>query len=273
MELINKLKEKNNFTERESEIANYILDNCEKVLDMTTRELANETYTSATVIVRFTKKLGYHGFSDFKLRLLTDLKESGYQEIEVEKSESLISIINKVSSLHKKVLLETKNMVSIDDFKKIQQALKEVNQVNIFAVDANASIGEYISHSIMQAGKLSNVYQSIDKMLLYDSLVTKSVVIVISRMGKDKNMLKALRTIRQKHHFVIVITANKESLLVKNCDVCLFCTYKESVIELGDALFHTSVSYLLNIIIFIIINNNYDEAIDLYRQHDQLYEY
>lgn len=38
----------------------------------------------------------------------------------------------------------------------------------------------------MQAGKLSNVYQSIDKILLYEFLIEKSVIIVISRMGKIK---------------------------------------------------------------------------------------
>lgn len=127
----------------------------------------NETYTSATIIVRFVRKLGYQGFNDFKIHLLTDLKENSYQEIEVEKKESLISIVNKVSSLHEKVLLETKNRLSIDDLKKIQQAIKNVDQINIFALDANASIGEYVYHNIMQAGKLSNVYQSTDKILLY----------------------------------------------------------------------------------------------------------
>lgn len=98
---------------------------------------------------------------------MTDLKQNSYQEIEVEKKESLISIVNKVSSLHEKVLLETKNRLSIDDLEKIQQAIKNVDQINIFALDANASIGEYVYHNIMQAGKLSNVYQSIDKILLY----------------------------------------------------------------------------------------------------------
>lgn len=273
MELIKKLQQKVNFTEREVVIADYILNHCEEVLKMTTRQLANGTYTSATIIVRFVRKLGYQGFNDFKIHLLTDLKENSYQEIEVEKKESLISIVNKVSSLHEKVLLETKNRLSIDDLEKIQQAIKNVDQINIFALDANASIGEYVSHNIMQAGKLSNVYQSIDKILLYEFLIEKSVIIVISRMGKNKNMLKAIQNLRKKGHFVILITSNKDSPFVKNVDVCLLCTYKENIIELGDSLFHTSVSYILDIFISIIIKNNYDIAINLYQLHDQLYEY
>ena len=273
MEFMKKLQAKDHFTERESKIADYIIHNCEKVLDMTTRQLASETYTSATVIVRFVRKLGYQGFNDFKIHLLTDLKENSYSEIEVEKKESLISIVNKVSSFHEKVLLETKNRLSIDDLEKIQEALEQVNQIDIFALDANASIGEYVSHNIMQAGKLSNVYRSMNKILLYESLVEKSVVIVISRMGKDKNLLKAVQSLRKKGHFVILMTSNEDSLLVKNADVSLLCRYKENVVELGDLLFYFFVSYIFDVLISIIVKNNYDKAIDLYRLHDQLYEY
>lgn len=272
MELINKLKEKTNFTERECAIADYILNHCETILDMTTRELAHNTYTSATVIVRFVKKIGYQGFNDFKVHLLTDLKENGYQEIEVEKKENLISIVNKVSSLHEKVLLDMKNRLSMEVLEKIQKALEQVKQVDIFAMDANASIGQYVSHNIMQAGKVCNVYHSTDKILLYESLVKQSVVIVISRSGQDKHILKAIRNLRNKKHFVITITANKESLLVKNSDVSLFCMYKENIVELGESIFHISVSYLFDILTSIIIKNNYDEAIDLYQLHNQLYE-
>lgn len=65
MELINKLKNKVGFTERESQIADYILENSENIFYMTSRELASQTYTSATVIIRFSQKIGYQGFNDF----------------------------------------------------------------------------------------------------------------------------------------------------------------------------------------------------------------
>lgn len=272
MELIQKLKEKKKFTERESAIAEYILNNCEAISYMTTRELARNTYTSATVIVRFVKKLGYQGFSDFKLHLLMDLKENSYQNIEVEKTESVISIVNKVSSLHEKVILDMKNRLSIETLQKIQKAFIQVNQVDIFAIDANAAIGEYASHNIMQAGKVCNVYHSIDKILLYDTLVKKSVVIIISRTGKDKYLLKAVRNLRKGEHFVITITANKDSLLAKNSDVRMLCMYKENIVELGDSIFHISVSYLFDIFTYMIVKNNYEEALHLYDLHDQLYE-
>lgn len=272
MNLISKLKTKEKFTEREAIIADYILSHSEAVVSMSTRALAAATYTSATVIVRFVRKLGYKGFNDFKVRLVSDLKESGYQEIEVEKSEDLLSLSNKVTSLHEKVLLETKNNLALDSLERIQQALKEIDQVDIFALDANGAIGEYASYNIMLSGKMSNVYKSLDKIMLYQSLVHKSMVIVISRLGLNNQMVKAVRNLRAKGHFVIAITSNKESLLAKNSDVSLVSSYKNRIIELGDLSFHTSVSYLLDLIVSIIIKENYDHAVELEQLHGGFYQ-
>lgn len=183
MELLRKLEQKENFTERECEIADYILRNCESVLKMTTRELASETFTSATVIVRFVKKIGYDGFQDFKLHLLVDLKESQFERVEVERKEHILSLMNKISSLHEKSLFETKEMLSTETLEKIQAAFQKYNVVDFFGFDANRAIGEYDSHNFIQAGVSSNVYAAVDKILLYEYYVERSVVIVISRMG------------------------------------------------------------------------------------------
>lgn len=133
MELLSKLEKKEHFTERECEIADYILRNCEAVLKMTTRELAVETFTSATVIVRFVKKIGYEGIQDFKLHLLIDLKESQFERVEVEHKEHILSLMNKISSLHEKSLFETKEMLSTETLEKIQAAFQKYDIINFSA--------------------------------------------------------------------------------------------------------------------------------------------
>lgn len=42
--------------------------------EMSSRELGNETYTSAASITRFCQKLGVKGFPEFKLKLIGELK-------------------------------------------------------------------------------------------------------------------------------------------------------------------------------------------------------
>ena len=52
--------------ETEVHIYNYVLNNKEKVLDESIRELAHDAHVSTATIVRFCKKLGCEGFLELK---------------------------------------------------------------------------------------------------------------------------------------------------------------------------------------------------------------
>ncbi|MBM6842164.1 MurR/RpiR family transcriptional regulator [[Clostridium] spiroforme] len=82
------------FTEREKIIAAYILENSEKVIHMSSRELARNTFTNATTIVRFVKKLGYSSYNDFKINYLYDLKNDTYdqEDLFLNEHENIIKI-------------------------------------------------------------------------------------------------------------------------------------------------------------------------------------
>lgn len=66
MFLIDKLQSKSSLTSNEERIADYILINIDKIPQTTMEELAQNTYTSHSAIVRFAKKMGYDGFKEFK---------------------------------------------------------------------------------------------------------------------------------------------------------------------------------------------------------------
>ena len=58
MSCITRIKEAN-LTETEKEIAQYILNHTESVLDESAIKLGEKTHSSSAAIVRFAKKLGY----------------------------------------------------------------------------------------------------------------------------------------------------------------------------------------------------------------------
>lgn len=57
------------FTETEHHLYRYIRDNRDKVMFMRVRELSEATHVSPASIVRFTRKVGCEGFSEFKVKL------------------------------------------------------------------------------------------------------------------------------------------------------------------------------------------------------------
>ena len=62
------------FSTSEKQLAKYILEHGEKVLQYSIQDLAKKTYTSPATIVRLCKKIGLHGYSDFKIKYSAELQ-------------------------------------------------------------------------------------------------------------------------------------------------------------------------------------------------------
>lgn len=77
MSLIQQLKQAQDFTEREKDIARFVLEHPETIENMSSRELGHQTFTSAASVTRFCQKLGVKGFPEFKIKFVSELRD-GY---------------------------------------------------------------------------------------------------------------------------------------------------------------------------------------------------
>ena len=82
--LFNKLKEYKDYTYNEKAVIDYILENPNKVINLSVEELAKVTYSSTACIVRLAKKLGMKGYSDFKIKLALELNSAIINEKRIE---------------------------------------------------------------------------------------------------------------------------------------------------------------------------------------------
>ena len=66
------------------------------------------TYTSAATVSRFVKKIGCDGYHDFKIKFVSEIKSTNINDFEedsdISKRDTIISIVNKVSEIQKKVM-------------------------------------------------------------------------------------------------------------------------------------------------------------------------
>ena len=77
MSLIQQLKQAQDFTEREKDIARFVLEHPETIENMSSRELGHQTFTSAASVTRFCQKLGVKGFPEFKIKFVSELRKTG----------------------------------------------------------------------------------------------------------------------------------------------------------------------------------------------------
>lgn len=68
MKLVEILHHRENFNQVEEDIAKFVLDDPKSVINLSVREFASQLFISPSAIVRFTKRIGLTGYSDFKMK-------------------------------------------------------------------------------------------------------------------------------------------------------------------------------------------------------------
>ncbi len=254
-------------------LAQYIIDHSEEVVHLSTHQLAKNTYTSATAVVRFVKKLGFMNYNDFKIHIHSFLSQYYLKDMEILSHESLFSVKEKLSEIEVGIIKQTENMISLDVLGKVMSYISQNQYLDIIANDTNACIGEYASHLLLSTGKITTVYQNEDKQLWLSLNVNSShTVIMISKYGKDKHLLNIADILIKRKIPFIIITSHKENALAKKQAVLLYGVIHDEFESLKDMIFYISLKYIFDLIYSILISDNLQQAKELDRLYGTLFD-
>lgn len=248
----------------EQELHKYICSHLDEVRHLTIRELANRAGTYPNTVVRYYKKLGYEGFTEFKSSIQSDLKELDYEEFMIHASEQVIHTVNKMEVLYQNVVKETKQRLSIS---QMQQILEEMNRrkfIDFIVYDANKALAEYASHYFFITGKICNVYTSVDEQILFamNADPKDHIIFMISRSGASKRMVKVAKIMHERGMFTVLFSKSKKTIVSSYCKETVTAPYDHDFEKLGDCIFYTSVKYLLDCMIGSYYASNYDETLE-----------
>lgn len=249
-------------------LAQYIIDHSDEVIHLSTHQLAKNTYTSATAVVRFVKKLGFVSYNDFKIHIHSFLNQYYLKDMEILSHESLFSIKEKLSEIEVGIMNQTKYMLSVDTLKEVMFHISHNQYIDIIANDTNACIGEYASHLLLSTGKITTVYQNRDKQLwLSLNVDSHHTVIMISKNGKNEHLLNIADILIKRKIPFIIITSHKENPLSKKQAILLHGMVHDEFESLKDMVFYISLKYIFDLIYSIIISDDLQQA----KEVDQLY--
>ncbi|MGY0395391.1 MurR/RpiR family transcriptional regulator [Fusobacterium sp. SYSU M8A802] len=240
-------------TTSEISIKNYILENIDNIEKFSARELGKATYTSAATVIRFCNKLGYKGYSDFKIKFISELritnKEYKLGKIEINNHENVVTIMRKMTEIEKEAVEETANTLSFEKLKNIRKFIHEAKVIDFYAYDINVYIAQYASSQLLYAGKRSTVNTATNMRALNALLSNKqNIAIIISQTGENLRLIELVKILKQKETKVIVITTSKKSSLAKMADEYLYAATTKSIEAFLTPTFISSVKYILDII-------------------------
>lgn len=204
-------------------IAKYILANPESIRNMNLLILAQEAGSSDTSVIRFCKRLGYDGFTDFKQAFMESMVDSNVNITEeISSEDSMDEILKKVLQHHIQTLNDTLALVS-DSYSKALEAILNAKSVHFFGVGDAHVVAELGFMKFSRIGYTSSAHSDVYSQLLTSSLMRKGdVAIAISYSGSSTNIVKAMQNAKEHGATVICITQVGKSPLLKYTDINLF---------------------------------------------------
>lgn len=258
MNLIKELQEQQDFSDSERTIATYLLQHSRLLPRMTTRQLARETYTSSAAIVRFCQKLGFGGYTEFRVEFLAQMMKYLEQpygvELSVTNQDSVHSILDKVTRLEIDALQETYQMLDAKEFVRAFAILQKTQHIDFYAMDNNLDIANMAASSFIMANKCSTVHTAMTMQYLQATGAPKEHVgFFISRTGENRMLIDIAHLLKLRGNPFLLITANQESTLASLADVVFPVASVKSMEELGPRVFLMGAKYVTDVLFAVLM--------------------
>lgn len=207
----------------EKAVAQALLDKPEMIGYMTLAELAEATQSSEASIIRFSRKLGYSGYTDMKTAFTKALEDSSIITVqEITREDSVLDNLRKVYESNMQTLRDTMLLAS-DAYEEALKALLNAKSIHFFGAGDAAAICLLSYYKFKRLG-IPGSAQSDPVLQLTEAgcLEAGDVAIAISHEGKSRTVMNAMRVAKLKGASTICITKRNKSPLLKYVDICLY---------------------------------------------------
>lgn len=248
-------------TETETKIAKYVLENYEEVLQLNVSELAQRAGVSDASIVRFSKRLGYKGFIDFKMNMARDVipEEKQFDPV-LEQGDGTDIACRKIFGSAIDVLNRTITLLNFETVHKAAVYILNAGKVAIFATGGSLVVALDAQHKLMKIGIETIVYPDVDMQLMASTILGKDdVAICISFSGSNYNSNACMQHAKNNGARCIGILSQKNSPLTKLTDVVIYSAYDETIFQSESTSTRIAQLAIIDCIVGEIALQDYDK--------------
>ena len=275
------LKSKKGFSPLEVTLADYFLEHSLDIEKQSARFIAKKLYTVPSTIVRFTQKIGYQGYNEFREAYLKEQAylSSHFEHIDpnfpFDDQDKNIVIANKMGTLYHEIIEDVLTLLDHDQLQAAITLLKNADFIYVFSLGVQLDIAQTFKDKILKIGKNVMTEEKADEMFYRSKYCNeKSVFLLISYSGETETLLRIAKQLKIRHIPLLAITTYGENSLFQYADPILYVSSREKLIEnLGSFSMNLSVLFLLDILYANLFNedrqNHYDKRVDASKSFEQ----
>lgn len=196
------------YNELEMMVYNYIIEHKQEIQYMTIRELAEAVHVSTSTIMRFCRKTGFDGYSEFKVQFKLFLKKEQQKRIPVPKdggTDELMYFFHMVTS--------NKYEAAIHE---AAQAISQARRLIFIGIGTSGILGKYGARYFSNIGKYSQYIE--DPYYPIEEDLTSAIVIALSESGETKQILKFVERFKRHKAKILSITNGSSCTLAGMSD-------------------------------------------------------
>jgi len=255
----------NNLTTTEKKVADYILENADKVVYMSITDLADACNVGESSIFRFCKSLGLKGYQEFKIAIAHHTKvdnEIPQLNGRISSNDTIDQVANKVLANTVSALNETFEYLSYETLDQAVTYLQEAERIVFFGAGSSLITALEAKNKFMRiTNKTECAMDTHFQMMSAALLSSKDVAVIISYSGSTKDTIDVAKKAKERGATVISITRFVKSPLTTYSDLTLLCGANEGPLQGGSTSAKISQLYLLDVLYVEFFKRTYEQSI------------
>jgi len=215
------------FTHSQKKVANYVMDNHNNIAFNTLEEVAEKIGVSTTTVIRFTRELGYSGYSDMQKDIQStimnkvSLPERLTEVIEIPKNQLLKdSFSNDIQNIQ-----DTLAMLSEETLEDAVSSISAARKIYILGMRSSFSLAYYLTSRLGQIKNNVSLIQSAGMMYPEEIVSAEPGDVCIAYLFPrySKTTAKILSWLKKNGVKIVLFTSLNESSVHGYGDIILPC--------------------------------------------------
>jgi DNA-binding MurR/RpiR family transcriptional regulator len=265
------LTQMKHFTPNEKLIASYILEQRERMLNLTVQELAAATFTSHSAIHRLSQKLELAGYKDFIINLAKEFQKNDGRISNIDPNypfslgESILQVATDIAELMKETI--EKNLASLDE-KLLSQAVEMLNsaeRIFIYAIGDSQIRAKSFQNKMFKINKYAVIATELSEWAYHTlNLTSKDCAIFLSYHVTSSNFVRVAHYLRQENIPLITVSATSSNELPDLSNVIIqIPNDEEKLAKIGTFSSQIAFEFVLNVIYSCIYKLDYEKFTSL----------
>lgn len=238
----------------EKKVADFILSNPNAAAHMVINEIAEHVGVSVPSVTRLAKRLGYKGFMDFRISLVSNPSpEKTEENAPISSNDADSMIIQKLMAGHMTAIESTLKVLDTKKLMELVSLLVDCQRVIWFGVGNCIELEKIFSDSFVRMDIDSTVIDNRSIMRKYAELVREGdVVIAITRTGKTQHTLDCLKAAKARGATTVLMTNLISSIGEQYADYFICTSRQNELFRLCGYETFTSIYVLLETIVTLV---------------------